>query len=232
LARTTLCELIGLPVLDADGARIGRLRDLAVTLGPDGPPVTSIRASDRGGERVFPWSSVDRLAGGAVRLNRDARPDATGRVPDELLLARDVLDRQVFDAGGKRVTRVGDVLLSLDRTGIRVLGVETGAAALLRRLGLGPLAARLDRRVVDWSDLHLLSARGHALQLASPAAVVHRLDVNGLTELAHRAPHRRTAALLAALPAERARRLRAALAARRPRRRSSDPLSVRKRAPS
>jgi sporulation protein YlmC with PRC-barrel domain len=229
-ATATVCELLGLRVTDAAGIPVGRLTDLAVSLGPDGPRVSSIRVKAEGHERALPWSAVLDVDGAGLRVASAEHAEA--RPPAELLLARDVLDRQIFDTAGKHVTRVDDVALRLDGTTLRVVGVETGPAALLRRLRLAWVARRLDRSLIDWDDLHLLSGPGHALQLASPTAAVHRLDEKGLVELVHRAPRDRAAAILAALPAGRAARLRAAVARRRPRRRSSDPLSVRKRAPS
>ena len=38
-------------------------------------------------------------------------------------------------------------------------------------------------RAVDWGDLHLTSARGHDVHLATTTAAVHRLDAHGLAEL-------------------------------------------------
>jgi sporulation protein YlmC with PRC-barrel domain len=224
-----LSELIGLPVVDHDGAPLGRLRDLAVSLTHAGPVVTSVRVGSRRGVRTFAWSDGGEVDASGVRLAPGSR--VVRERPDDVLLVRDVLDRQIFATTGRHVTRVGDLALALNGA-IRVVGVEAGAAPLLRRLGLRRLARRARGSLIAWEDLHLLSGPGHALQLASPGAVVHRLDEHALAELVHRAPHPHAATLLSALPPERAGRI-AALAGRlRRRRRSSDPLSARTRAPS
>ena len=47
---------------------------------------------------------------------------------DELLLARDVLDTQIFDLGGRRLTRVADIELAWRDREVRVVGVDIGAA--------------------------------------------------------------------------------------------------------
>ena len=36
---------------------------------------------------------------------------------------------------------------------------------------------------MDWRDLHLTSARGHDVHLATTTAAVHQLDAQGLAEL-------------------------------------------------
>jgi hypothetical protein len=42
------------------------------------------------------------------------------------------------------------------------------------------------RDVVAWTDLHLTSARGHPVQLATPKSAVHHLDAVGLAALVSR----------------------------------------------
>lgn len=71
------------------------------------------------------------------------------------------------------MARVSDIALDDDG---RIVAVELGAAALVRRLGLRRLGARLDAERVAWERLG--PARGHpgALQLrdGGPIEHVHR----------------------------------------------------------
>jgi hypothetical protein len=107
-----------------------------------------------------------------------------GLLPDELLLGRDVLDTQIVDLVGHLSGRVCDVLLTpLPEGGLEVAGVDVGTAALCRRLGLGRIDHLFSDRVVAWPDLHLRSGRGHAVELATPASAVYRLEASGLAEL-------------------------------------------------
>ena len=220
-----LSELIGSHVVDADGRSLGRLRDVGVGLGEELPPATSVHVRGDGTAGTI-TTRVEVEGAGALA----PRPLDAGA--GELLLARDVLDRQIFDGGGKRLSRVADVILELDGAILRVAAVETGAAGILRRLGLRRVAARLHPALVRWGDLHLLSGPGHALQLAAPAAAVHRLDDERLAELVRRAPSRRGAEVLEHVHPHRRARVRELLARAVPRRRSADPLSARRHAPS
>ncbi|HEY2762755.1 MAG TPA: hypothetical protein VGJ13_01860, partial [Pseudonocardiaceae bacterium] len=123
---------------------------------------------------------------------RDVGPSAvfavqSGHLPledDELLLGRDVLDTQIVDVVGHRLSRVSDVLLGRLSDGrLEVAAVDVGFRAVLRRLGLRWLSEQFVERAVDWRDLHLTSARGHDIHLATTAAAVHRLDADDLAEL-------------------------------------------------
>jgi sporulation protein YlmC with PRC-barrel domain len=221
----TLSDLIGRDVAAADGAPLGRLRDVGVTLAEELPAASLVSVHDDGARRTISAPVEVREVGALA-------PQPPPGDASVLFLARDVLDRQIFDAHGKRVSRVADVILELDRGTLRVAAVETGAAGILRRLGLRRLAARLQPALVDWSDLHLLSGPGHALQLAAPAAAVHRLDDERLAELVRRAPSRHSADVLEHIHPHRRAHVRELLERAVPRRRSTDPLSARKRAPS
>jgi hypothetical protein len=102
----------------------------------------------------------------------------------ELLLARDVLDTQIVDLAGRRLSRVSDVIMVAgSERRLEVAAVDVGAGSLLRRMGLRRLGDRLDPVVVDWAELHLTSPRGHVIQLATAAAALHRLTTSDLAQL-------------------------------------------------
>lgn len=79
---------------------------------------------------------------------------------------------------------------------LRVIAVDVGWRAILRRLGLRRLAGRTSRDAIDWAGVHLASGTGHPLQLASPSAAVHHLDPAELAELLARLPAARGAEVL------------------------------------
>lgn len=183
-----LSRLAGQPVRDRGGATVGRLADLTVRLG--GPPLVDrllLTFSD-GRSALLPWDAVDGLHSGRLVLVDGAPSGTTGPgalAPDEILLRRDVLDTQIVDVVGQRLARVADVVLGRTREGrLELLGVEVGFGGVLRRLGL-PLKA-VGEDIVAWPDLHLTSERGHAVQLSTPRAAVHRLDARGLAALVSR----------------------------------------------
>jgi hypothetical protein len=84
------------------------------------------------------------------------------------LLVRDVLDTQIVDVAGHRVTRVADVMLAELDGRLRVVGVDVGAGAVIRRLGLRRLGARLAERRLPWDELHPLHDVARSLVVDPP----------------------------------------------------------------
>jgi hypothetical protein len=187
-----LSREIGQNVRAADGRVVGKLRDLTARLGVEHPVVYRLAVGSRRRlTYLVPWTAVAAFERSEVRL-RDVGPldrflIGRGEVPlerDELLLVRDVLDTQIIDVVGHRLSRVADVVITRLAGGqLEVVAVDVGAAAVCRRLGLRRLSERLGRRSVDWRDLHLTSARGHDVHLGTTTAAVHQLDARGLAEL-------------------------------------------------
>ena len=185
-----LSELVGRPVVTEVGRPVGRVADLTVTIGTGRPEVERllIRTSRTSG-LLASWSDVARLDATQVALRLDAapapadvtRPSLDGQ--EEVLLARDVLDTQVVDLRGHRLSRVSEVLLQQVDGALEVAAVDLGVGGLLRRLGLGPLARRTPVLAVAWPDLHLTSRRGHTAQLSTSTASFRRLDARDLAEL-------------------------------------------------
>jgi sporulation protein YlmC with PRC-barrel domain len=228
-----LADWLGQEVRDAGGARIGRLLDVAVHLGETYPRVTRLQVRVARNElRSSDWGSVTSLGPAGVEVGARVGELPEWRLADdELLLSRDVLDHQIFDLAGKRLARVGDVELAEDEGYLRAVAVDVGASAIVRRLGLRRLARRIEPQAVDWRDLHLASARGHALQLDTPAAAVHRLQAAELAELVAHLPHELATGLLSATEPAKAAEALEVLAAR-PRRRRFEVLWFRRHAPS
>ena len=123
-----LSQVLGRPIRDLEGERVAVVKDVIVGLGEDHPPVTGVVARYRRRDFFLPRASVRQLDEGGVRLSTDIlnlRPFA--RREGEVLLARDVLDKQLIDVDGKRVVRVNDVQLIEVADGWRVTRRGTSA---------------------------------------------------------------------------------------------------------
>src|SRR5258705_7551580 len=109
-----LSQVLGRPIRDLEGERVATVKDVIVRLGEDDhPPVTGLVARFFGRREFFlsRWRLTELNEQG-VRLDSDKlnlRPFV--RRDGEVLLARDVLDKQLIDVDGKRVVRVNDVQL-------------------------------------------------------------------------------------------------------------------------
>src|SRR5258706_14378065 len=103
-----LTELVGLPVYDLKGRRIGRIRDGAVV------PVVDPFRIDRYLTGAGPaWLTVRHDQIGSISLDGIRLGDEalTPYHDDEymLRLCRDLLDQQIIDVNGRKVVRVNDV---------------------------------------------------------------------------------------------------------------------------
>src|SRR5262249_54167561 len=113
---------LGRPVVDREGARIGRVSDLAVRMGERFPPVSSVavlvqtRSGRLGASRytaIVPWGRIARFDAREVRLAiplKEVQHGALGA--DELLLKKNIMDQQVVDDRGRKILRVNDITLA------------------------------------------------------------------------------------------------------------------------
>ncbi len=143
-------EVLGLPVFDDDGARVGRVDDLRVDSHKAVVDAVVVRARD--GSRSIPWSAVSSFSPEHRRMSvgNGAEPvPAEAGNGDTILLKRDVLDRQIIDTQGRKVVRVNDILLEPSGDHLLLKRVEVGLAGAFRRLLAGVIAPRLLRRLAD-----------------------------------------------------------------------------------
>ena len=104
-----LSQMIGEPVVDAQGERLGTISDLAISTGEVFPRITSLAFQGPG--RVpfmISWRKyVDTFDDDGITLSVDAHDIRFSYLqPDEVLLARDLMDRQIVDTQGLKVVRV------------------------------------------------------------------------------------------------------------------------------
>jgi len=150
-------ELVGMPVLDVKGRRIGRVRDAAVV------PLIHPARIDRflvGGGWAWLTIRYDQVASISVAGIHLKDEVLTPYHSDEYMLriGRDLLDQQIIDVNGRKVVRVNDVTFEY-RNGsgnganesihdsLWILEVDVGVRSIVRRLLQGVLPPRLIRKL-------------------------------------------------------------------------------------
>ncbi|HEY6120305.1 MAG TPA: CBS domain-containing protein [Pyrinomonadaceae bacterium] len=182
-----LSQVLGRPVRDLEGERVATIKDVIVRLGEDDhPPVIGLVARYRRRDFfVLRWR-ITELNESGVRLNSDIldlRPFE--RRETEVLLARDVLDKQLIDVDGKRVVRVNDVQIIQAAGDWRVTGADVSLQGLWRRLAPpGFFGTRGLVEVIDWSDVGFLATDAATVQLKSSADKLARLHPVEIARLA------------------------------------------------
>ena len=182
-----LSQVLGRPIRDLEGERVATIKDIIVRLGADDhPPVTGLVARYRRRDFFLSrWRITDLNEHGA-RLNSDIldlRPFV--RRESEVLLARDVLDKQLIDVDGKRVVRVNDVQIIEAAGDWRVTGADVSLQGLWRRLApAGFAGTKKTVEVLDWADVGYLATDAATVQLKSSSDKLARLHPVEIARLA------------------------------------------------
>jgi magnesium transporter len=185
-----LSELIGKPVTDVDGKKIGTLKDLVARqrVKLSHPVIEALIVSQKGDPLTIPYASVAALLSPAIPLKCKAdeiQPYTPGE--EDIFLARDVLDKQIIDTEGARVVRVNDLELIRANGKFLVSNVDIGGMGILRRIGLGETAKKVATRIklpfpqhyVSWHDIELLR-HDQSMRLKVPVeklAELHPADI-------------------------------------------------------
>ena len=196
-----LRQILKSPVIDKSGEQIGVISDLGIATGEVFPRVTSL--AFKGPSKtpfMISWRKyVESFDGEKVQLNVPAADIRFSYLqPEEVLLARDLLDKQIVDTQGMKVVRVNDLKLSDGAKGLRLLGAETGIRGLL--WGIHPVLEKcvcgiaealrhpIHERLIAWNYMELIEQdmsqiklsvshkRLHELHPADIADIIERLD--------------------------------------------------------
>jgi len=170
-----LSQLIGMPVEDINGQRIGKVSDLIVLpaerqqAGPVYPDALLIEGQADQNWRV-PITMIEKQ-GNMLRLRvqveqLSAQPEPSGGekgldvgagLAPALSLAHDVLDKQVIDVVHKKAVRVNDICLDDDW---HILGIDNSTLGLVRRLApswlLGTNVRRSPTNLIPWELVELI----------------------------------------------------------------------------
>ncbi len=187
-----LSSVVGSPLRDSEGERLGKVDDLIVRLGGTGyPPITGFLVTVAGRPSFLGADRVSEIGSDGVVM-RKAKLDLRHfeRRPEEVLLKRDLLDRQLINVEGARLVRANEIELALVAGAWRVVGVDTGPRGGLRRLlpkGLGSHIATGE--FLDWAGVEPFVGHVPTVRLRIPhpkLAKLHPAQIADLVEAASR----------------------------------------------
>ena len=167
-ARISLTAILGMPVTDVQGQLRGKLKDIAVTTGPDAGKVAGLVLKTRTGLSLVPSQEVMETPAGTLELRS---PNSLAPLKEEgnyLFLQQDLVDRQIIDIHGRKVVRVNDVDLEWTDQGpahlLRVAEVEVGLRGAFRRIFKGVLprtrlesvSRKFSARAIPWQFVDVI----------------------------------------------------------------------------
>src|SRR5271155_4461940 len=187
-----LSSVLGTPLRDADGERLGKVEDLIVRLGGAGyPPITGFLVTVAGRTSYVGADRISDIGRSGVVL-RKAKLDLRHfeRRAEEVLLKRDVLDRQLINVKGARLVRANEIELALVGGSWRVVGVDTGPRGGLRRPPPPGLPAHIATgQFLDGAEVEPFVGHVPTVRLRVPhpkLAKLHPAQIADLVEAASR----------------------------------------------
>jgi len=184
-----VADVLGKPVLDPLGDEIGRLRDIAVVGGGTFPRAAGLLLERKKKVLFLPWEDLS-IFNRRIISSRKRESDLAEYAPahDQLLIGKDLLDKQIVDIDGAKVVRVNDVKLAEEGGAACVTDVDVGVRGILRRLGVerrGEAFFRairhpLRHQMISWSLIQPLHEKLDRLTLAVPREAlsgIHPADI-------------------------------------------------------
>lgn len=153
-----LSSVIGCSVINNKGDQIGVLRDLIMAPGEVFPEVSHIVIKSRKGLKTVSWAEVDLFTHVVISVNSFKPSTLCHYNPSEgeILVKRDLLDKQIVDVDGAKVVRVNDIKLGALDEKLCIFSVDIGLRGLLRRLGyerFGERFAQLLRKDIPHNEI-------------------------------------------------------------------------------
>src|SRR5690349_19194633 len=186
-----LSLIVGGTLRDRNGGRLGRVDDLIVHLGEDYPPVTGVLARVAGRQVFVPASELAEIAHARVEMVSD-RIDLQPfeRRVGEVLLRKDVLDRQLINIDGARLVRANEIEIARIEGWYRVVGVDTGLRGIVRRVVPRRVGSTMPPGAfLDWASVEAFTGHVPTVRLRIPHPKLARLHPAQLADLVEAASH-------------------------------------------
>lgn len=174
-----LRQILNKPVYDCNEKLVGKINDLAIATKEVFPRVTSIALL---GPNNTPFmisarKYISEITEEGAKLNvghDDVRFSYIQN--DEVLLKRDLLDKQIVDTQGMKVVRVNDLSLSYESHILRLSGACCGTPSLIRAISktlekavsavLKLFGKSLNERLIAWNYMELLDSNFKDIKLS------------------------------------------------------------------
>ena len=199
------------PVLDQMGEEIGRLKDIIVSGREALPAVTSLVVASGKTTYLIPWGLINlfnkRVI--SVNTNRNSLKQYTLST-NEILLCRDILDKQIVDINGAKLVRVNDLELGDVKGHLCLVAADIGFRGILRRLGIEARGERLfslfryklPKKLIGWHYLQTVEPKLTRLTLTVSRQKVARIHPADLAEFISEVPQKERTALFGSMDVE------------------------------
>jgi magnesium transporter len=183
-----LSEIINKPVIDSEGNKIGKFKDFVASVSVTYPIVEAliVRTTDKKDINV-PWGDVE-LINKEIKLKIKFNDIKEYKLKNrDILIADEVLDKQVVDLEGKKLKRINDLQFATTQDYYRLIGADISFKGILRRLGLERIPKGIGIKLQDdnisWKDVDVLESNVSRLKLKVPEYKLKKLHPADIAEI-------------------------------------------------
>ena len=197
LGEVFVSEVLGKPVLDAASEEVGRVKDFIVSPGEIFPKVAFVVVTGPLGMMVIPWEQVAFFNKKFLSLNVLQQEIKSDELKEsDILISRDILDKQIVDVDGAKVVRVNDLKLGNVKGYFCLVAADVGIRGLIRRLLGRQLKDQLGRiihhrfahRLIGWNYLEPLKPNITRLTLSVPRRMLNKMHPADLAAVISQMP--------------------------------------------
>lgn len=182
-------SLQGKPIYDADGRKLGSIKDMAMRWDGASPRVVGIKYARKTHE-LIPIDMVEKLTQKGLTLGAGFTENQVIPLKDEdIYISKWLLDKQIIDLKGSRLVRVNDITMSWvaqdERRYVVLVAVDVGVRGLFRRLGLEFLFKNRENQLLGFEHIKPLEKRTSVLQLIrdkEQLGQLHPADIANILE--------------------------------------------------
>lgn len=183
-----LSEFIKKPVISPSGEIIGKLKDVIVSSDHSYPIIKALEINTKYKEIInVSWRYIGSL-GKQITLKYPLKDITAYKIQKhDIVLLKDVMDRQVVDIEDKKVRRVNDIKISPNNGNYHIIAVDIGFNGILRRLSLGriakPLGITSNEDLISWKDIDPLESDYSKVKLKVPKQKIKKLHPADMAEI-------------------------------------------------
>ncbi len=200
-------ELVNNPVMEPSGKKVGLFYDMMIDFEEIFPQITAIIVKRNRKLYRLPWEDVEMFNRRFVvskKLSQEWKEYEVSHM--DVLIIRDILDKQIVDINGAKIVRVNDVKIVEIKNKLFVLGVETGMAGIIRRLSLERIFSLLrikpSSKFISWNLFKPLEPKVSRLTLSITNMMLKEIHPSDIADIVEELPESQRMWFIDHLPPE------------------------------